>query len=201
MGPVQVQENTASAVEKKILDVGCGRNKIPGAIGMDCNPGTDADVFHDLGKFPYPFADNTFDEIVGRHVVEHVPDAMRFMCELHRITKPGGRIKLVTPHYTNPDWPADLTHRNHLNSYSFQYFVPGRKLFPFYTNLELKPLRTFVTLANLWRSMGLQAVVNLDQRWRALRFTRKFWEHYLCTVLRGKDLYFEFEVVKTPDLP
>ncbi|MGH8457838.1 MAG: class I SAM-dependent methyltransferase [Nevskiales bacterium] len=181
---------------RKVLDVGCGRNKLPGAIGIDSNPKTDADVIHDLGVFPYPFRDNEFDEIVGRHVVEHLPDVMGFISELHRITRPGGRIELVTPHYTNPDWPADLTHRNHLNSYSFQYFIPERKLFPFYTELELKPVRTYVTLANLWRLLGIQFIVNLDQRWRGFRFTRKFWEHYLCTMLRGKDLYFEFEVVK-----
>ena len=30
----------------------------------------------------------------------------------------------------------------------------------------------------------------------ALRFTRKFWEFYLSTIFRGKELYFELEVVK-----
>jgi SAM-dependent methyltransferase len=186
----------APTAGKKILDVGCGRNKYPGAIGMDHNPGTHADVIHDLGVFPYPFANDEFDEVIGRHVVEHLPDVMAFMSELHRITRPGGRIRLVTPHYTNPDWPNDLTHRNHLNSYSFQNFIPDRKLFPFYTALELQPVRVYVTLLNLWRALGLEWMVNLDQRWPAFRFTRKFWEHYLNSVVRGKELHFEFEVVK-----
>jgi SAM-dependent methyltransferase len=196
MGSSPARTRAAPGGGKRILDVGCGRNKYPGAIGMDHNPATDADIVHDLGKFPYPFADGEFDEIIGRHVVEHLPDVMAFMSELHRITKPGGRIRLVTPHCTNPDWPGDLTHRNHFYSYSFQNFVPERKLFPFYTNLELKPIRVYVTLLNLWRALGLQAMVNLDQHWRALRFTRKFWEHYLSSIIRGKDLHFEFEVVK-----
>jgi hypothetical protein len=39
-------------------------------------------------------------------------------------------------------------------------------------------------------------LVNLDERWPALRFTRKFWEFYLSTILRGKELWFELEVVK-----
>ena len=180
----------------KILDVGCGTNKYPGAIGLDYNPRTDADVIHDLGVTPYPFPDNEFDLVVSFHVVEHVPDVMGFITELHRITKPGGRIRLVCPHYTNPDWFGDLTHRNHLNSYSFQYFMRDRRLFPFYTDVELKGISTRVTLANLWRALGLEFVVNLDQRFHAMRFTRKFWEHYLNSIFRGKDLYFEFEVVK-----
>lgn len=185
-----------TTIAPKILDVGCGTNKYPGATGLDYNPRTDADVIHDLGVTPYPFPDDEFDLVVSFHVVEHVPDVMRFITELHRITKPGGRIKLVCPHYTNPDWFGDLTHRNHLNSYSFQYFMRDRRLFPFYTDVELKNVDTRVTLANLWRAMGFEFIVNLDRRFPAMRFTRKFWEHYLNSIFRGKDLYFEFEVVK-----
>ena len=58
----------------KILDVGCGANKMEGAIGLDNNPRTNADVIHDLGELPYPFPDNEFDLVVSSHVVEHVPD-------------------------------------------------------------------------------------------------------------------------------
>ena len=150
---------------RRILDVGCGQNKFPGAIGIDANPRSHADVIHDLGVFPYPFANDEFDEIVCRHVIEHVPDVLGFVTELHRITKPGGRLKIVTPHYSNPDWATDPTHRNHFNSYSFTCFVPTRTPFPFYTTAELKPVTTHVSLANLWRAVGLEFFVNLDQRW------------------------------------
>ncbi len=191
--PLQMSEPSPA---QKILDVGCGWNKTPGAIGIDANPKTHADVIHDLGSIPYPFPDNAFDEIVCRHVAEHVPDVMAFITELHRIAKSGGLITITTPHYSNPDWPTDPTHRNHFNSYSFNCFVHERQLFPFYTEVRLKPVRTYVTLANLWRVLGLEFIVNLDQRWPSLRFTRKFWEFYLSTIFRGKELQFEFEVVK-----
>ncbi len=180
----------------KILDVGCGSNKYEGAIGLDHNPRTAADVIHDLGEVPYPFEDNEFDLIVSRHVVEHIPDVMAFITELYRITKPGGRIKLVTPHYTNPDWATDPTHRNHFNSYSFNTFMPERQVFDFYTEVQLKPIHTYVSLANLWRSLGFEFLVNLDQNSPSFRFTRKFWEFYLSYIFRGKELRFEFEVVK-----
>ena len=49
---------------KRILDVGCGLNKYPNAIGLDYNPKTGADVIHDLAVVPYPFEDNEFDVIV-----------------------------------------------------------------------------------------------------------------------------------------
>ncbi len=183
----------------KILDVGCGANKYEGAIGLDNNPRTAADVIHDLGVVPYPFADDEFDLVISRHVIEHVPDVMAFVGELYRITRPAGRIRLVTPHYTNPDWATDPTHRNHFNSYTFNTFMPERAVFDFYTDIQLKPVKTYVSLLNLWRSVGLEFAVNLDQKWPKARFMRKFWEHYLSGVVRGKELHFEFEVVK-PDV-
>lgn len=183
-------------VGRRVLDVGCGWNKTPGAIGIDSNPLAHADVIHDLGVLPYPFENDEFDEVVCRHVAEHVPDVMAFVTELFRITRPGGRIKITTPHYSNPDWPTDPTHRNHFNSYSFNCFVEERQVFEFYTEVRLKPIRTYVSLANLWRAFGLELIVNLDQRWPGLRFTRKFWEFYLSYIFRGKELQFEFEVVK-----
>lgn len=181
---------------EKILDVGCGTNKYEGAVGLDHNPRTKADVIHDLGEIPYPFEDDEFDLIVSRHVVEHLPDVVGFIEELYRITKHGGRIKLVTPHYSNGDWAADPTHRNHLSSYSFNTFVEEKQNFEFYTDAKLKIVSVHVTLANLWKAIGLEFIVNLDQKTPAMRFTRKFWEQYLCYIIRGKDLYFEFEVVK-----
>ncbi len=180
----------------KILDVGCGTNKFEGAVGLDNNPRTGADVIHDLGKVPYPFEDNEFELVVSRHAIEHVPDVMAFIEELYRITKHGGKINLVTPHYTNPDWATDPTHRNHFNSYSFNSFMPERQVFDFYTDVKLKPLKTYVSLANLWRALGIEFFVNLDQKTPKFRFLRKFWEHYLSFIFRGKELHFEFEVVK-----
>lgn len=183
----------------KILDVGCGANKTEGAVGLDNNPRTNADVIHDLGDLPYPFPDDEFDLVVSNHVIEHVPDVMAFITELYRVTKNGGRIKLLTPHYTNPDWANDPTHRNHINSYTFNTFLAGRQVFDFYTDVQLRPVSCHVSLLNLWRLLGIQFIVNLDQKAPNLRFLRKFWEHYLSNIIRGKELRFEFEVVKSID--
>ena len=180
----------------KILDVGCGVNKFEGAIGLDNNPRTGADVIHDLGEVPYPFPDNEFDLIIASHVVEHVPDVMAFIGELHRIAKPGGHIRIAAPHYSNADWANDPTHRNHINSYTFNTFQPGRQVFDFYTDVQLRPVSVYCSLAGLWKALGVEFLVNLDGRMPSMRFLRKFWEQYLCYIMRGKELRFEFEVVK-----
>jgi SAM-dependent methyltransferase len=188
---------TSAKTNPRVLDIGCGTNKVPGAIGMDVNPRTAADVIHDLDDLPYPFADDEFDEVIGRHVIEHVHDPMAVMSELHRITRAGGIVKLVAPHWTNPDFATDLTHRNHLNSYSFRNLTDDRAVFPFYTDVRFRQLQVRVTVLNLWKLTGLELLINLDHRFPRLRFIRKFWEQYLNAVMRGKEIYFELEVVKT----
>ena len=45
--------------QPRILDVGCARGKQPGAIGMDIDPRTQADLLCDWNR-SYPFADSSF---------------------------------------------------------------------------------------------------------------------------------------------
>jgi SAM-dependent methyltransferase len=191
-----VREPVVSSGASRVLDIGCGANKVPGAIGMDVNPRSAADVIHDLDDLPYPFADDEFDEVIGRHVIEHVHEPMAVMCELHRITRNGGIVKLIAPHWTNPDFATDLAHRNHLNSYSFRNLTDERAVFHFYTDVRFRQRRVRVTLVNLWKLTGLEFFINLDYRFPRLRFIRRFWEQYLNAIMRGKELYFELEVLK-----
>jgi len=184
---------------RRVLDIGCGTNKTVGAIGMDINPRTAADVIHDLDDRPYPFADDYFDEIIGGHVIEHVRDPVAVMSELHRITRHGGAIKIVAPHWTNPDFATDLTHRIHLNSYSFHNLIEGREVFTFYTDARFRQRMVHVTILNLWKLFGLEFLINLDNRYPRMRFLRKFWEQYLNAIVRGKEIRFELEVVKPAD--
>lgn len=108
----------------KVLDLGCGNRKRPGAIGIDINPNTDADIVHDLNELPYPFKNSTFDEILGDNVIEHLDDVIKVMEELHRISKPGALVKIVVP-YFRARWAfIDPTHKHFFTVDSFSYFDP-----------------------------------------------------------------------------
>ena len=50
------------------LNIGCGRRPVSGAVNLDVSEGLGADVVHDLNCLPWPFADDTFDEV---HAYEH----------------------------------------------------------------------------------------------------------------------------------
>ena len=172
-----------------VLDVGCGRNKRPGAIGIDRNRDTAADVVADIDSGKLPFQDGVFGEVWLVHVIEHVADVIATVEEVHRISRPGGRIVIETPHYTDFSSFCDPTHRWHLNSFSFRYFTEEGS-FSYYSRSRLREKRVRVKLLRLWKLLGFEFAVNRS------RAFRKFWEHYLCFVIRGKALVFEFEVSK-----
>ncbi len=173
--------------DRQILDVGCGIKKFPGSIGIDRNTDTAADIIWDLDKFPWPIESNTFDEARLIHVIEHVGDVIATMEELHRILKPNGQIVLETPHYTDFSSWCDPTHRWHLNSFSFRYFGVDNAGFGYYSRARLREITVYVKLLALWRYLGFEFLVNHS------RAFRKFWEFYLCFVIRGKVLRFVFE--------
>lgn len=180
---------------KRILDIGCGRNKRPGAVGIDRVRLPGVDLVQDLNRFPYSFANETFDEVYAVHVIEHMDSILRVMEEIHRISKPGALVTVITPHYTDPVSWQDPTHKWHLSSYSFNYFTPEYHT-NHYSPARFRILTRDLELARIWRTLGLQYLVNLDNRRPALRFLRKLWEQHLCFLMRGKQLTFVLEVVK-----
>jgi len=105
------------------LNLGCGSDYRQGYVNVDRIPGV-ADVVHDLNVFPYPWPDNSADEIVARHVLEHLEDIRKVMDELWRILKPGGQLLIYVPHFSHFQALTHPEHRHAFHYNSFQMFTP-----------------------------------------------------------------------------
>jgi SAM-dependent methyltransferase len=57
--------------------------------------GTDV---HQVDASALPFPDASFDRVAVVDMLEHAPDEAAFVRELFRVTKPGGRLVVNTPH-------------------------------------------------------------------------------------------------------
>jgi SAM-dependent methyltransferase len=44
------------------------------------------------------FNDNSFDVVIGNHILEHIPDDTKAMAEIYRVLKPGARAILQVPY-------------------------------------------------------------------------------------------------------
>lgn len=104
------------------LDLACGQNKTEGYFGIDIVPGDNVDAVMDLEQFPWPIESESADDIVCNHYVEHTSDLIKFMDEVYRILKPGGKIKFIAPYYTSMRCWQDPTHKRAISEATFLYF-------------------------------------------------------------------------------
>ena len=143
----------------------------------------------DIDTGGLPFRDDSFRTVFLIHVIEHVANVVATIEEAHRVLCPGGRLLIETPHYSDASSFADPTHRWHLNSFSFRYFTEAGG-FDYYSECRFRQVRLEVKLLRFWRLLGFEFAVNRS------RAFRKFWEYYLCFLVRGKALVFELEALK-----
>jgi ubiquinone/menaquinone biosynthesis C-methylase UbiE len=99
------------------LDEGCGDGRFTGLlaevgaepIGVDVAEAAlrRARTAHPRIRFvrtpmegPLPFDDGAFDVVWASEVIEHVADTARWLSEVRRVIRPGGRLLLTTPNHS-----------------------------------------------------------------------------------------------------
>lgn len=178
--------------EKKILNLGCGTTKIPGAFGVDIVQDNAVDLVHDLNNIPWPLQDDQFDAVIMKHVIEHLKDIPKTMNELLRICKNGALVYVETPHYTNNSSWGDPCHYWHLNTMSLQPFIANEKP-------TFEQLLCYVSLDGKWKKFGLERLINGVTKYPNSKFWRKRrerWETRNSFLIRGKNIYFVLKVAK-----
>ena len=109
----------------KILDIGCGRKKIKGAIGLDFSSLSDADITIDLNVEKFPFDDNSFDFLYSSHTLEHLTmdGFWNVMNEAYRILKPVGQFMITVPYFHTRANLANPFHNNQIcfNEHTFRF--------------------------------------------------------------------------------
>ena len=122
----------AAAGARAVLNLGCGRKHIEGAVNLDVTPATGPDVVHDLNKRPWPFPDDHFDEVLAHDVIEHLGDPIATLEEVYRVCRHGALVRITVPHYSCSNAFTDPTHRHYFGRFSFGYVTEGHDL-SFYT--------------------------------------------------------------------
>lgn len=133
------------------IDLGCGRVKKEGFIGIDSvqiidgNNNPTVDIVRDVEKHGLPFCDNSAIEIIATSVLEHIGDLTFVMNECWRVLKPRGTLWGSVPLAgTDGAW-RDPTHKRFFTESTFDYFCgkslanPKNPGHPKYADYGFKP--------------------------------------------------------------
>jgi SAM-dependent methyltransferase len=105
-----------------VLELGCGpARRHPEAVTVDALDFDGVDVVGDIFEVLATVPDGTVDAVHSYHFLEHVAPLDGIVRELARVLKPGGLLHTVVPHFSNPYFYSDYTHRQTFGLYSFSY--------------------------------------------------------------------------------
>lgn len=95
------------------LDIGCGKNKKPGFLGVDSIAFEGVDTVLDVSTGAWPWADDSVEEVHCSHFVEHLTANQRvhFVNELSRVLVKGGKASIIVPHWGSNRAYGDPTHQ------------------------------------------------------------------------------------------
>jgi SAM-dependent methyltransferase len=122
-GLFRVLKEISHHINGKILDVGCGGKpyeflfSASDYIGLELDFGENrinkkADYYYDGNNIPFP--DNSFDGVICNQVLEHVFTPDKFLQEINRVLKEGGKIIISVPFvWDEHEQPLDYARYSH----------------------------------------------------------------------------------------
>lgn len=167
------------------IEIGCGAKRRDASVITIDRVDLDSvdivtDIEHGLGFLP----DGCADRLDCRSVLEHIEHFEDLLREMLRVLKDDGKAHIFVPHFSNPYFYSDYTHRRFFGLYSFYYFVEPekqlrRKVPVFYTDIRLEILSLkLVFKTPFWISRHLRKLFGLGVN--SCRRMQEFYELHLC---------------------
>lgn len=196
--------------KKVILNLGCGRAIMPGALNVDKFNLPKVDLVFDLEKFPYPFKDNSVDEVHMYFVLEHLDNHFGVIEEIYRILKKGGMLYVRVPHGSScyGQW-GEFTHKRGYAFRSFDIFCNDSER-SYYSGIKFKiikkKIKYFLTYPydfykynswfphweKKWYSLFIKIFVNLIQF--LIDLSPVIFERFWCYFVGGAaEVYVELK--------
>jgi len=182
-----------------VLELGCGdRKRHSDAIGIDVLDCDGVDIVGDIYTVLQHFPDQSISAVYAYHCFEHLLNLNDIMVQLSRVMKTKAALQVVVPHFSNPYYYSDATHRQPFGLYTFSYFAHEtlftRKCPHYQRNLNfvLKKARlVFKSPRPFYGRWAIkrvvQAIFNLNH------YLMEFYEENLCWVIPCYEIDFELE--------
>lgn len=177
--------NLGSRPGPVMLELGCGPNKrFPESIGIDAIDYDCVDVVGDLYDVLAEIPSGSVEFVHTAHVFEHLPDLTRMVNELGRVVAPGGRIEIAVPHFSNPFFYSDPTHKAYFGLYTFSYYAEDRVLSRRVPAYVRNPALALIDVTLVFRGDRRRYLMYAVRRMvhalvNSTTYTKEFYEEFL----------------------
>ena len=178
-------------MDKVRLDLGCGKRKEKGFTGVDIAPiEGHVDIVADLSHFPWPFGDNSVDQIRCSHFLTHHRDLVKAMAEIHRVLKPDGLVEIIAPHYASDNANTDPTHQNRFGYRTMNYFctVQGWSI-DYYTPFKFELISAEIRILSIGARLRVLNGILLPIEYAINRLPR-IYERFFCYIFPPAEVVY-----------
>lgn len=118
------------------LDIGAGNTCHDGFDGVDYRQYNEKIKYViDLNTNKLPFQDNSVDEVITSHTLEHLQNPMELVREIYRVLKPGAKLTITVPYGMHP-FSKKPNHLNYWNLHCIDYFNGEYLEYPKWANVK-----------------------------------------------------------------
>jgi ubiquinone/menaquinone biosynthesis C-methylase UbiE len=149
---------------KIVVDIGCGRNKVFNALGLDnrvsfCYGERVTNLVADA-NYPLPFRDKVVDHVYLNNVLEHFTNPYPILFEVYRILKDDGVATIEVPYPGTASSDGDASHKMVLSPDQWVLILNG-----FFSKIRVSPLgHRFRGVTTRWH------------KWQSKLMSLGFWE-------------------------
>lgn len=200
-----IQEINSKSREDLVLDIGCGANKkISAHIGIDMLDLEGVDIVGEVLEVTKRIDDNAIDKIFTSHFLEHIEELEEYLNEFSRILKPDGVLEIIVPHFSNPYFYSDPTHKRYFGLYTMCYFTESglfKRTVPRYNHkinfsltsvqLNFSSTRPFYIRHAIKKLFGFIFGTSY--------FMQEFWEENLSFILPCYDIKYSLKKISLQD--
>jgi predicted SAM-dependent methyltransferase len=202
MGEIFDKRNILHEFEKKApidIEIGCGpRKKNPDAVGIDIQDHAAVDIVGDAVEVLSRLPDNSVREIYASHVLEHIENPRDLVQQIARVLVVGGVAKIIVPHFSNPFFYSDPTHRIFFGLYTFSYWAQENIFYrrvPTYAKIDGLHLSAIKLVFSSYHPRYFRHAIKkiVEGLVNCTVWGQEFYEENLCYFIPCYELDFEIK--------
>jgi hypothetical protein len=185
-----------ATISGRKLDIGCGARKVDDDyVGVDRIDYPGVDLVGDIDDVLAQIPEGALRGVYSSHFLEHVEDVSGLLEQLARVLAPGAALEVVVPHFSNPYYFSDPTHKTAFGLYSFSYLASDpvyRRQVPAYCRIEAFRLTSarlrFKSPPPFYGRYAFKRAVEVLVN--SSRWSQEFYEENLCYLVPCYEVQF-----------